>query len=316
MRKLSSILIVMMLCTSIFITGCNTSDKNSKATSSNVTEESGSKDDEFKAQMYFCGSSSLSPIISSIASSFTDKYVTWDKVNSSLPKENISIYVSSGGSGVGVNSALEGTCDFGMLARTIKDTEKEKMKNYKEYIVGADALTVSVNAENPIVNKINNMDKDTIAKIFSGEYKYWNEVDPSLEHEEIVVVIRDLSGGAYEVFQNAIMGDKKISENAIQSPSMGALGQKIAENKYAIGYASFGVYNQHKDKLFAMKVDNVEPTVENILSNKYSIQRPLMLITDGKIPDSEQAFIDYIYSDAGKKAIEDNGYIPQLNCNK
>lgn len=264
---------------------------------------------DFKSEISFDGSSSLAPIIASIGNKFMEEYGTWDKVNSNLPNEKISIFVASAGSGAGVKSILDNTANFGMLARKIRDSEKEKMKNYKEFMVAYDALTVSVNSKNPIVKIKDNLDTKTIRNIFSGEYKYWSDVDTSLPHKEIVVVIRDLSGGAYEVFQESIMGDTQISANAIQSPSMGALGTKIAENENAIGYASYGVYNQNKDKLFALKVDGIEPTKENILNGSYKIQRPLMFIKNSELSENENEFVSYIFSDLGKQIVNENGYI-------
>lgn len=89
--------------------------------------------------------------MSSLASSFTEEYVTWDKVDASFPAKNISVYVAPGGSGVGVSAAIDGTCDFGMLARDIKSSEIEALgENYQERIVARDALTVSVNAKTPL----------------------------------------------------------------------------------------------------------------------------------------------------------------------
>lgn len=80
--------------------------------------------------------------MSSLASSFTEKYETWDKVDASFPKENISIYVAPGGSGVGVKAAVDGTADFGMLARDIKDKEVESLgKNYKSFEVAKNAFS-------------------------------------------------------------------------------------------------------------------------------------------------------------------------------
>lgn len=264
---------------------------------------------DFKSEISFDGSSSLAPIIASIGNKFMEEYGTWDKVNSNLPNEKISIFVASAGSGAGVKSILDNTANFGMLARKIRDSEKEKMKNYKEFMVAYDALTVSVNSKNPIVKIKDNLDTKTIRNIFSGEYKFWSDVDTSLPHKEIVVIIRDLSGGAYEVFQESIMGDTQISANAIQSPSMGALGTKIAENENAIGYASYGVYNQNKDKLFALKVDGIEPTKENILNGTYKIQRPLMFIKNSELSENENEFVNYIFSDLGKQIVNENGYI-------
>ena len=264
---------------------------------------------DFKSEISFDGSSSLAPIIASIGNKFMEEYGTWDKVNSNLPNEKISIFVASAGSGAGVKSILDNTANFGMLARKIRDSEKEKMKNYKEFMVAYDALTVSVNSKNPIVKIKDNLDTKTIRNIFSGEYKFWSDVDASLPKKEIVVIIRDLSGGAYEVFQESIMGETQISANAIQSPSMGALGTKIAENENAIGYASYGVYNQNRDKLFALKVDGIEPTKENILNGSYKIQRPLMFIKNSELSKNENEFVNYIFSDLGKQIVNENGYI-------
>ena len=116
------------------------SDKETAAESTTAKEEeskaegASSDSSDFKAQILFCGSTSLYPIMSSLASSFTEKYETWDKVDSSFPKENISIYVAPGGSGVGVKAAVDGTADFGMLARDIKDKEVESLgKDYKSF---------------------------------------------------------------------------------------------------------------------------------------------------------------------------------------
>ena len=299
MKKIILFLLIIAL-----LYSCN-SNKTDNASQSSSSDNTG-----FKAEISFDGSSSLAPVMASIGNKFMEEYVTWDKVSSNLPNEKISIYVSSAGSGAGVKSILDNTASFGMLARKIRDNEKSQMTNYKEFLVASDALTVSVNAKNPITKIKDNLDSDTIRKIFSGEYKYWSDVDDSLPQKEIVVIIRDLSGGAYEVFQESIMGETQISPNAIQSPSMGALGTKIVENENAIGYASYGVYNQNKDNLFAFKVDGVEPTKENILNGQYKIQRPLMFIKNSELSESENAFVNYIFSGIGKQIVEENGYIP------
>lgn len=266
--------------------------------------------EEFKGQILFNGSSSLAPVISKISTNFIEEYVTWDKVNKDFPEKNIAIYVSAGGSGAGVKSVIEGVSDFGMVARTVKDSEKAKMKNYKEFVVASDALTISVNNENPILKYQKDISTETLRKIFSGEYKYWSDVDSRLEKKEIVVITRDLGGGAHEVFQKSVMGDTDVKLDAIQAPSMGALATKLVENKYAIGYASFGVYNQNKDKITALSVDEIVPTVESILSGSYKIQRPLLFMKDGDLTPQEKAFVDYVFSEKGMKAVEDSGYIP------
>lgn len=278
------------------------------------------EDEDFQASVMFCGSTSLYPIISSLASSFTETYVTWDKVDASFPEKNISIYVAPGGSGVGVAAAIDKTADFGMLARDIKDSEVEALgENYQAWIVARDALTVSVNAENPICAIIDDLDTETIRQIFAGEITTWDQVDPSLDAETINVYIRDLSGGAYEVFQKAVMGDSEVTPAATQSASMTELATNIANDPWAIGYAGFGAYNKANAEgqvLFAMKVDGIEATEENIVSGEYTIQRPVMFVTGDEVTASEQAFIDYIFSETGIGVIEANGYIPAFTLDE
>ncbi len=86
----------------------------------------------------------MAPVISKIATDFTEKNKTWNHADSSLPDEDITIYVSSGGSGTGIKSVIDGTANFGLVAREVKDSEKAKIKDYNEIKVGIDALTIAV----------------------------------------------------------------------------------------------------------------------------------------------------------------------------
>ena len=320
MKKL--IAVIMMLVMALSLVACAapaTEEATAPATEETAapaeeTAAPAEEADEFQSSILFCGSTSLYPIISSLASSFTESFVTWDKVDASFPDSNISIYVAPGGSGVGVSAAVDGTADFGMLARDIKDSEIEALgADYKDYVVAKDALTVSVNAENPICKTTDNMDTDTIRKIFAGEITTWDQVDATLPAEAINVYIRDLSGGAYEVFQKSVMGDSEVTPAATQSASMTELATNIAGDPWGIGYAGFGAYNKanaEKQVLFAMKVDGVEANEENIISGEYKIQRPVMFVTGKPVSPAAQAFIDYVFSQTGYDVVVKNGYIP------
>ena len=314
------------------LSGCSYSGQSSEVASSEETTVAASqdaskenesateaaKDEAFQSDILFCGSTSLYPIISSLASSFTEEYVTWNKVDPKLPEKNISIYVAPGGSGVGASAAIDKTADFGMLARNVKDEEKQALgADYKDFVVAKDALTVSVNAENPITGVIDDMSSETIKKIFSGELTSWNQVDASLPDEKINVYIRDLSGGAYEVFQKSIMKDSQVTDTATQSASMTELANNVANDKWGIGYVGYGAFNKaNKEKtvLVAMKVDGVAANEADIKDGSYIIQRPVLFLTGDKISESEQLFIDYIFSKKGYDVVVENGYIPAFEA--
>lgn len=260
-------------------------------------------------QILFNGSSTLAPVISAIALDFNEANGTWDKVDSSLPEANIAIYVSSGGSGQGVKAKSEGTTDFGMIAREVKDSDRESIEDMQEYLVGIDALTLAVHPNNQLLKIKDDLSTEEIVKIFSGEYATWSDLDASLPNAEIVVVTRDIGGGAHEVFQNKIMGDAEVKADAIQAPSMGALVAKIIENENAIGYASFGVANQNAGSINMLKVNGVEPTVEDIQSGAYIIQRPLLLLGSGDLTPLQKVFIDVVLGTDGQDTVEKMGFI-------
>lgn len=317
MKKLFNVLSIILVL-AIVLTGCNSTKPTTPAEkpasaekpSEGAASDSTAKTDEFKTQILFNGSSTLAPVIAKISTNFIEEYVTWNKVDSSYPEKDIAIYVSAGGSGQGVKSVIDKSSDFGMVARSVKDAEKEKMPNLKEFKLGIDALTLGVNPNNPVLKVKDNLTKEEIVKIFSGEFKTWKDLDASLPDKEIVVVTRDIGGGAHEVFQSKIMGDTKVKAEAIQAPSMGALVTKIIENEYAIGYASFGVVNQNKGKVATLKVDGVEATEENIIAGSYIIQRPLIAIIDGELTKSQQSFMDYMMGEKGLEVVESMGFIP------
>jgi len=297
-KVLSIVLVLMMI-----LVACTTEKADVKDKGNDTVKG------EFKAQILFNGSSTLAPVMASISTNFIEGNVTWDKVDPSFPNENIAIYVSAGGSGQGVKSVIDKTSDFGMIARSIKDSEKEQLTQLKEFKIGIDALTLGVNPNNPILAVKDNLTKDEIIKIFSGEFKTWKDLDASLPDKEIIVVTRDIGGGAHEVFQSKIMGDIEVKADAIQAPSMGALVTKIIENEYAIGYASFGVVNQNIGKVATLKVDGVEATAANIVNGSYIIQRPLIALFNGELSAAQQKFMDYVMSDEGL-AVESMGFVP------
>lgn len=298
-KKVLSVILVLVAIMMLAV-GCGSSGDSGES-------EASKKDGN---QILFNGSSTLAPVITAIATDFFDTYGTWNAYESSLPEEDITIYVSAGGSGQGTKAVIDGTSTFGMVARSVKDEEKEAIKEEKEYQIGIDALTIAVNPKNPITKVMDDLSTEQIVAIFSGKYATWKDLDDSLPAEEIVVITRDINGGAHEVFQKNIMGDEEVKADAIQASSMGELVQSIIDNPYAIGYASFGVANQNAGKVVPMKVNGIEATEKNILDGSYIIQRPLLLVGSGEPTEVQQAFLDIILGKEGQKKVKELGFIP------
>ena len=320
MKSKKILALCMAISLSTFAVACGSNSNNSKNTnntanssatnSSSDNSESNSESKEEVGQLLLAGSSTLAPVINEVSTQFIEEFKTWNAVNEKYGDETIDVAIAEGGSGAGVKAVIEKTANFGLVSRPVKDDEKSKIENYQEFNLGTDALTISINPENELLKYKDGLTTEELCKIFSGEFKYWDEVDSNLPHEEIVVVTRDISGGAHQVFQEKVMGDTEVSKDVIQAPSMGALVSKITENKSAIGYASFGVVNQNEGKVTPVNVDGIEPTAQNILDGKYAISRPLLVVVGGELTDAEKAFIDACTSENGKKIVEDLGFVP------
>jgi len=261
------------------------------------------------AELTFIGSSSLAPIIASVADEKTETFQTWNSINADLPNAPISIFVTEGGSGQGIRTTIDGTSDFGMSTRRLNDSEREEMPDYQEFLVGIDALTIAVNPQNPLYGLIDDLTQEQIVRIFSGEYSTWQDVDPSLPNNEIIVVVRDAGGSAVEVFQDNIMGDATVRIDAIQAPSMGALTERIMENPNAIGYPPVGMVANNAGSIVTFKINGIEPSVANIIDGSYFLSRPMLLITSGAPNAIQQAFLDVMLGELGQERMYEMGYV-------
>jgi phosphate transport system substrate-binding protein len=262
---------------------------------------------DFDGTLRIGGSTTLLPVVADAASQFMEKYGTWDKVDPTLPKKQILIFVTGGGSGFGVNAAIGGTVDIGMSSRDLKDAEKAKLGEYKEVLISKDCIAFAVNKKGPLA-KLDNLTKADVVKIYSGEAKTFKDVRSDLPAKPIVVLMRDMAGGSTEMLQGMILKDKSFTSSAIQVPSQGANMKKVEENASAITYIS-SVIALENPKLKVLKYEGIAPTNENVVAGKYPIARPLLLLVKGAPSQAAQRFLTYMLNE-GQSVVLEHGYVP------
>ncbi|MDO5844955.1 MAG: phosphate ABC transporter substrate-binding protein [Methanocorpusculum sp.] len=234
------------------------------------------------------GSTTVLPVAQAVAEVYMEEH------------RNADIQVSGGGSGVGVTSVKSGTADIGMLSREVKDSEKTN-GNIHEYVIGRDGIAVVGHSS----NVVNGLTLQQIKDIYQGKITNWKEVGG--EDLEIVLIGRDSSSGTREFFTEFVL-DKEDAANTMQEfNSNGAVAQAVAQTKGAIGYVSLEYVDS---TLKAFEVDGVKATVENVLNGKYTINRPLLMITNAEPTGLAKEFLDFILSDKGQKILSDKGFIP------
>ncbi len=82
----------------------------------------------------------------------------------------VRIEVQQSDSSTGVRSAKEGVCDFGMVSRNLKDSEKNA--GLVATAIALDGLAVIVNPQNPVKN----LTREQIRKAFTGEVTRWDNL--------------------------------------------------------------------------------------------------------------------------------------------
>ena len=103
------------------------------------------------------------------------------------------------------------------------------------------------------------------------------------------------------------------TDMAMITNSTAVMMTTVAGDEQGIGYISLGSVN---DTVKALKIDDVEATVENVKAGTYKIVRPFNIITSGELDKLDEVsadFVNYILSADGQKVIEDNGYIAAVD---
>jgi phosphate transport system substrate-binding protein len=265
-------------------------------------------EEPFDGTLRVAGSTTLLPVVADAASQFMERYGTWDKVDPAFPKTKILIFVTGGGSGFGVKAAVDGTAHIGMSSRPLKAEEMEKLGAHEEILLSRDAVAFAVQKQSPLARKAG-LTSAEVVKILTGDARTFRDVDPSLPAKPIVVQMRDAAGGSTEVVQTQLLKDRAFTPTAIQVPSQGANLRKLEGNPALVGYIS-SVIALQSDRLRVFALDGVVPTNENVLSGKYPLVRPLLLLVKGKPSPAASRFIEFLLGEEGQRVVVEHGYVP------
>ena len=213
---------------------------------------------------------------------------------------DIDIRVSGGGSSIGIKNVGEGVVDIGMASRDLKDSERNSYPDLVKHVIAKDGIAIIVNP----INRVSELTMEQLKGIYNGTYKRWDDFGWT---GEIVVVGRDSASGTGEFFWEHVMKKENFTSDMLALPSNGAVHDKVASTQNAIGFVGIGYISE---KVKAVKIDGIEPTVENIKSGRYPIARELYLFTKGGVSELVKDFIDFILSSEGQKIVEEEGFIP------
>ncbi|MDH5604862.1 MAG: PstS family phosphate ABC transporter substrate-binding protein, partial [Cyclobacteriaceae bacterium] len=236
------------------------------------------------------------------------------------PKVKVTIGVS--GTGGGFKKFSRGETDLSNASRPIKDSEAEACKtsgiSYLELAIAYDGLAVVINPENDWVDKIT---LEELKKIWEpsaqGVIMKWSQIREGWPEEEIHLFGPGVASGTYDYFTEVVVGKSGESRgDYTASEDDNVLVQGIAGDKYGMGFFGLAYYEENKNRLKLVPVDNgqavVSPSLETVKDGSYSpLSRPLFLYVSNKGIEKPEVkkFVEFYLNNAGLLAGE-VGYIP------
>ncbi len=217
------------------------------------------------------------------------------------PGKKIEIPESIGSSG-GIKALVNNQCDLARIARPLKNSEKGL------------GLTAKVFASTPLVfivghnaAGVDNLTDEQIVNIFSGKVDSWSQLGG--KDVKVHVLNREKGDSSRSILEKNIPGFKEADTmfgEIVQSTP--ALIQRVVEKKYCVGYIPFSMAKAAG--VFIMKVNGVEPSIENVKKGEYKLVIDLAIVWKDNLSGLAKDFVDFIFSAEARKIILNNGGVP------
>ena len=241
-----------------------------------------------KAGITVAGSTSVEPFAELLAEEYMSRH----------PYSHI--YVQGGGSTAGIEAVRTRAANIGMSSRSLLPSEKD----LTAVTIAKDAIAIIINPQNPIQD----LSLGHAREVFAGKIKNWKDLGAS--PHPIVLVSREEGSGTRESFQKFAMGKEEISLESLVQDSNGAIRQVVSNDPYAIGYISLGLVNE---KVKALKISGVEPSLANIESAKYTLVRPFLFVFDGEPTGEAKSFLEFVLSPPAQALLAKEGLVTVRN---
>ncbi len=263
------------------------------------------------------GSSTVYPITEAMAEEFQKRY----------PGVRITVGIS--GTGGGFKRFCAGEIDMNGASRPIKAVEQAACRangvDYIELPVAFDGIAVVVHPDNTWVDYLTVEELRRIwAPEAQGQVTRWRHVRPEWPDKPLNLFGPGVDSGTYDYFTVAVVGQEGQSRGDFQaSEDDNVLVQGVASDPYALGFFGYAYYEQNRDRLHAVPIDDgnpangegpITPSPETIKEGTYQpLSRPIFIYVNAAAAERPEvaAFIRF-YLDPENAAVlvREVGYVP------
>jgi phosphate transport system substrate-binding protein len=240
------------------------------------------------------------------------------KVSEEFMKDypHVFVAITGGGTGVGIASLINKTCDVATASREMKPKEFEMARargvEPNEHVVAFDGVAVIVNKANPIER----LTLEQLHDIFTGKVTNWKSLGG--KDLKIVTLSREVSSGTHTYFKEEVVqlakkgSTEEFSPETLLLSSSQAIVEETTANEAAVGYLGMG-YVSDRTKPVQLQAKNGQfypPDIQHVMDKTYPLARPLFFYTNGKPQGLNKLLLDFALSPKGQQQFVETGFVP------
>ncbi len=203
----------------------------------------------------------------------------------------------------GIKRVLNGHAPLARIARPLNSSEVNSGLNSLTF-----AYTPVVFVANLPEICVDNLSTADIVAIYSGKITSWQALGNCPDHK-IYVANREegdssrlLIEASFPAFTNIT---KFAGEVVYSTPETLHI---IEDYQYTVGYQPQAMLKN--SALTQFSINNLQPTAENLVNNKYPLAVPLGFTWKGDLPDVYRQFVEFMFSSRGQEIIRAHDAIP------
>jgi phosphate transport system substrate-binding protein len=210
--------------------------------------------------------------------------------------------VGEAGTGGGFERFCEGETDLANASRPIERDEQalcaDEGTEYVEFRVATDAVTNVVSNRNDWATCL------TVAQLKAiwepgASVRSWNEVAPAFPRVPLELYGPGPASGTFDYFTSEILGRAGASRSDYtRSEEDNVIVGRVASERGSLGYVGHSYYEQNRDRLKALEVDDgsgcVAPGVETAQAGTYPFSRPLFVYVNKSVFEDDSEVRDFV----------------------
>lgn len=251
------------------------------------------------------GSVTVSPITQAVVEDF------------SKDNRGVEIAMSNAGTGGGFKRFTVGEIAIQNASRPIKAIEETAARQhgveYYELEIAMDAIVFAVNKNNTWAKDLT---AEQLLAIYNSDstVKTWKDIDATWPDQKINLYVPATDSGTFDYFHTSIMKNEfDVRADVTASQDLNVLVTGVEGDVNGLGFFGFAYYQEAQDKVNALKINGVEPTIDSVNKKEYTpLSRPLYIYVNKQAYQTEEqtkAFVDYYLDHAAALSLE-VGYIP------